>query len=278
MKPSIQIGMPEAEYHARPELSSTGARRLLEAPARFRWHQDNAEPPREAFDVGTAVHTKVLGAGAPLAVIPAELLASNGAASTKAAKDWIADARADGLIPVKQDVADEVDAIAEAVLAHPEAQALLAQSGNPEVSLFGTDPDTGVDMRARFDYLPDPTVETPIAVDLKTARDASPEGCERAAAEHRYDIQQEFYLHLFAIVTGDFTGRMKFVVVEKEPPYLVGVYELANEFADMGRRKVRQALETYAACAAADLWPGYPTTPEPLQPPTWLMFAEGAIA
>jgi hypothetical protein len=143
--------------------------------------------------------------------------------------------------------------------------------------VFGTDPDTGVAMRARFDYLPKPDLDD-CTVDLKTARDASPDGFAKAVAEHRYDIQQEFYLHLYAIMTGDFMARMKFVAVEKEPPFLVGVYELATEFAEMGRRKVRQALETYAACSAAGLWPGYPMNPEPLQPPTWLMFSEGLIA
>lgn len=273
----IVLDMPEAEYHAHPALSSTGARKILESPATFKYWREHPEPPRAAFDVGTAAHSKVLGVGAQIAVIPTEMLASNGAASTRDAKEFIAEARAAGFVPVKEDVAAEVDEMAEAILAHEEARALLEQPGNPEVSVFGTDPDTGVEMRARFDYLPDFTADDAWAVDLKTARTASPDGFARAVADHRYDIQQEWYLHLYALVTGDFTARMKFIVVEKEPPHLVGVHPLSAEFADMGRRRVRQALEKYAACAAAGIWPGYPKS-EPLQPPTWLMFQEGAIA
>lgn len=274
----IVPNLDEAEYHAHPFLSSTGARKLLQSPAKYKWALDHPEPAKREFDLGTGVHSKVLGVGARLAVIPDGILASNGAASTASAKAFIEDARQSGLIPVKQAVADEVNAMVEAVLAHPLARSLFEQSGLPEVSLFGRDPDSGVNMRCRFDYLPDFTVDEPCAVDLKTARDASPEGFAKAVAEHRYDIQEEFYLLLYAIVTGDFTMPMRFVVVEKEPPYLVGVYPLAQEFLEMGRKKVREALDLYAACTTADVWPGYPLNPDPLQPPTWLMFQEGAIA
>jgi hypothetical protein len=223
------------------------------------------------------VHSKVLGTGAPIIAIPDDVLASNGAASTTAAKAFIADARAAGAVPVKQAEADEINSMVEAVLAHPRARTLFEQSGTAEASVFATDPATNVQMRARFDYLPDFTVDDPCTVDLKTARDASPDGFARAAAEHRYDIQQEFYLHAYALATGDFMARMSFVAVEKEPPYLVGVYPLATEFAEMGRAKVREALETYAACLKTGEWAGYPLDPDPLQPPTWLMFSEGAI-
>lgn len=271
--------LPEAEYHAHTALSSTGARRILDSPARFRYMADHPQPFKKEFDIGSAAHGKVLGVGEPVVLIDEGLLASNGAASTAAAKQFIADARANGEIPLKRAEFDTVNAMAEAVLAHPEARALLEQPGAAEVSLFADDPETGVAMRCRFDYLPDFTAPNPVCVDLKTtAKNASPEGFARTTADHRYDIQQEFYLPIYMHVTGDFTARMKFIVVEKEPPHLVGVYELAPEFAEMGRKKVRDALDTYARCVETGVWPGYDTNPYPLQPPTWLMFQEGAIS
>jgi hypothetical protein len=275
----IELDLDEQEYHRHPALSSTQARKLLESPARYRYDRDHPEPPKREFDLGTAVHSKVLGVGADTVAIPDDLLASNGAASTAAAKAWIAEQREAGHTPVKSSVANQVNAMAEAVLAHPVARALFEQPGNSEVSVFATDPDTGVDTRARFDFLPDFTADDPIAVDLKTSgKVASPEEFARTVANHGYFIQQEWYLYAWALATGDFTARMQFVVVEADAPHLVGVYPLAREFAEIGRMKVRQALEIYAACAAADEWPGYALRPDPLQPPTWLMFAEGAIA
>jgi hypothetical protein len=273
--------LDEVAYHTRPELSSTGARLILDSPARFHHRQTHPEPYKKQFDVGSAVHAKVLGIGAPISVIPADVLASNGAASTAAAKAFIADARAVGSIPVKQGEADEINGMVEAVLSHPVARTLFEQPGTAEASVFATDPATGVGMRARFDYLPDLNVADPWTVDLKTtALSASPDGFSKTVSDHRYDIQQEWYLQTYALATGDFMARMKFVVVEKNAPYLVGVYPLATEYAEMARMRVAQALHIYAACMAAGdggKWPGYPTNPDPIQPPTWLMFSEGMI-
>ncbi|OJX72809.1 PD-(D/E)XK nuclease-like domain-containing protein [Leifsonia sp. 71-9] len=277
----IVHGLDERLYHSDPALSSTGLVKLLQAPAKYKHYRDNPEPAKKAYDVGSAVHGKVLGIGAPITDIPDEYLAINGAASTKEAKAFIQDARDHGRIPVKKSEYDEINAIAESVLAHPLARSLFEQAGQAEASVFATDPDAGVPIRCRFDYLPDFTVDDPWCVDLKTsASDASPEAFARTVAkpELRYDVRQEHYLGTYAAATGEFMARMKFVVVEKTAPYLVGVYELAPEFADMGRKRVREGYAKFAACTDADLWPGYSVTPDPIQPPTWLMFLEGAIA
>lgn len=253
-------GLPDHLYHSRPELSSTGARRLLESPAKFRYLQDHPEPPKPVFDVGSCVHAKVLGVGAPITVIPTEYLASNGAVSTKDAKAFIEGARGAGKIPVKQAVADEVNAMSEAILARPFARMLLEQEGVAEASMFASDPDTGVDLRARFDYL------ATIGVDLKTGRDASKWGFERAVATHGYDVQQEHYRHIRRLIQGG-PGRFVFVVVEKEPPFLCAEYQLDIEFVEIGAAKAKRAREIYAECVATDTWAGYPDEPQLLSPP-----------
>ena len=56
---TIITDMPEEEYHRRPELSSTGARLLLESPAKFAYAQTHPQPHKQAFDVGHAVHARV---------------------------------------------------------------------------------------------------------------------------------------------------------------------------------------------------------------------------
>ncbi|UAJ78346.1 PD-(D/E)XK nuclease-like domain-containing protein [Leifsonia sp. ZF2019] len=267
--------LDESSYHAHPALSSTGLVKLLQAPAKYKHYRDNPEPAKKAYDVGSAVHGKVLGVGAPVTAIPAGYLAINGAASTKEAKAFIQGARDAGKIPVKQAEYDEINAIAESVLAHPLARSLFEQEGQAEASVFATDPETGVQIRCRFDYLAD------ICVDLKTsAGDASEEGFSRTVAkpELRYDVRQEFYLHTYGVATGEFAARMKFVVVEKTAPYLVGVHTLSEEYAEVGRMAMRKGINTYAACLETNMWPGYPTHPDPIQPPMWLLFQEGAIA
>src|SRR5690606_41415891 len=95
------MDMPEAVYHSRPELSSTGARRLLDSPARFRYFEDNPQPHKQVFDLGTAAHTKILGVGANIIEYPADHLTAPGNVSTsKATVAWEQGQRDNGLIPI----------------------------------------------------------------------------------------------------------------------------------------------------------------------------------
>ena len=60
------LGMSEAEYHAHPAFSASKAKAILDSPARFKWEYiDGNREQKKAFDVGSAVHAKVLGTGYP---------------------------------------------------------------------------------------------------------------------------------------------------------------------------------------------------------------------
>jgi hypothetical protein len=273
----IVLGMPEAEYHAHPALSSTEARLIItETPADYRWKKDNPPlvAPSKKFDVGSAVHSKVLGTGYEAVEIPADLLASNGAVSTTAAKEFIAETRAAGKIPLKAAEFEPITAQAEAVLAHPGARQLFAQPADAEVSVFATDPETGIEVRGRFDFLPSESTEyapSRVAVDLKTARDASPNGFTKSIASYYYDVQRAWYLDALRWVTGE-EAEMVFVAVRKEPPYLVGVYQLPTIWRQMGEEKARQARRIYAECVESGEWPGYSDEVQLLSPPNWVIY------
>lgn len=272
----IVLGLEEAAYHNHSALSSTEARLILDAPAKYRWAKDHPPlvKPSKKFDVGTAVHSKVLGTGYDVVVIPAELLASNGAISTTAAKAFVVDVRAAGKIPLKQEDFEPIDMQAEAVLAHVAAKQLFGQPADAEVSVFSTDAETGVDVRARFDFLPSAFTLgalSRVSVDLKTARDASPHGFTRSIADYGYDVQRAWYLDALHTATGE-DAEMVFVAVEKEPPYLVGVYQLPTVWAEMGNTKARHARRLYAECMASGVWTGYGNDVQLLSPPTWLIF------
>lgn len=272
----IDTHMIEADYHARPELSSTEARLILESPAKYRWKKDNPPliTPSKKFDIGTAVHSRVLGTGYDVVVIPDEILASNGAVSTKAAKEFVAEAREAGKVPIKQADFDLIDGSAASILAHPGARQLFAQPADAEVSVFATDPSTGVLVRARFDFLPTVArlgAPSRVGVDLKTAMDASPDGFTKSIANYNYDVQRAWYLDALMWETGE-TAEMVFVAVEKEPPYLVGVYQLPTIWVEMGKTKARVARETYARCIESGVWPGYGDDVQLLSPPQWAVF------
>lgn len=274
-EPGIYADIPDAIYHDDPvpggSLSSTGARQLLSSPAIFRYRQTHREETR-TFDIGHAVHALVLGVGMRVVEIPADKLAANGAASTKAAKEFIDETRAAGQIPLKGGDFYPIRMMAEAVLAHPTARRLLEQDGIPEASIFAPDPITGEWMRARPDYLPERTSGPTVAVDLKTADSAHPGNFRRSAAKWGYHQQAPYYLDALTTVRGDDAPVMRFVVVEKSEPWLVSVCELDAEAIDRGRELNRAALDLWHRCRETGLWPGYGDEVHRISLPMWALF------
>jgi len=255
--PRVRTNLDEREYHAAPGLSATGMKWLLRSPKHYR-QQMGQRVEKAAFDLGHAVHGKVLGVGLDVVVIPEDLLASNGAVSTKEAKAFIADARANGLVPVKADVLTQVDAIAESVLANPKARALLGLDGDTELSIFADDPDTGVPLRGRLDRLGELSSGRLVNIDLKTTTDVRRHKLIRTIEDFGYDIQSETYKHLLRLAFDDAdVAPTHLIFVETEPPHEVRVVQLAHEdWIDGGLRKMRRAINVYARCTATGEWPG----------------------
>lgn len=270
----IVFGLDEREYHAHPSLSSTQARQLLESPSHYKWGLDHPRADTQAFDVGTAAHTKILGVGSGIIAYPEEHITPGGNVSTKAATvAWAAEQRANGLTPVTPDSVASVDAMAEAVLAHPVARGLLEQPGNPEASIFSTDPDTGIEVRCRFDRLSDPDSGPWTAADVKSAGlgGASVHEFTKSVAKYGYDVQQGHYQDTARFELGR-EPDFHFIVVEKFAPYRVAVHQLTDPWEQMGKAKARIARERLAEARATGDWWGYPQEVTYLDAPTWLNY------
>jgi PDDEXK-like uncharacterized protein DUF3799 len=255
---------------ARTSLSSTGARDLLDCPAKFRHNQLNARKDTKAFDMGHAAHKLVLGAGPELVSFPGT--GKNPEAWQKA--DDIADVaalRAEGKVPLKPSDYATVHAMAAALKGHRIAPKLFTH-GAPEQSMVWRDEATGVLCRAKADWLTRDGI-----VDYKTARTVRPASLPKAVHEHGYFVQAAFYLRGFRAT--DQTGLNRapffvFVAQEKEPPYLVTVFQLADEALAYGDRLCAEALERYRDCLAADEWPGYSDDIEDIALPAWVRTEE----
>ncbi|MFJ6215115.1 PD-(D/E)XK nuclease-like domain-containing protein [Streptomyces sp. NPDC092296] len=269
--PGVYDGMPAEIYHADPvpggSLSSTGARRLLppSCPALLKWDLDHPQAPRKEFDLGTAAHRLVLGDGPELVRIDADEWRSN------AVKAEVAAARAAGAVPLKPAEYEQVHAMAAAIRRHPLAAALFAEgSGKPEQSLFWRDERTGVNCRARLDWLGEPTGGRLILPDFKSARSASRKAFERSVLDYRYDQQADWYSKGVRALGLAEDVAFVFVVQEKTPPYLINVIELSSMWLLMAEDRNRRALETYQRCTETGVWPGYSDDVEMVTPPSWL--------
>jgi len=263
---TVVRGMDEQTYHAAPGLSATGMKWLLRSPKHYRQNVDH-RVETAAFDLGHAVHAKVLGVGMGVVVIPDEVLSKSGSTGTDAARAFIAEARAEGLVPVKADVIDQVDAIAEAVLANPKAASLLTLPGQAEVSIFAKDPESGVPLRGRLDWLATLADGRLVNVDLKSTTDVRRHKIVRTIEDFGYDIQSETYRHLMRLEIGANVAPTHLIFVETDPPHEVRVVQLAHEdWIAGGARKMRRAINIYALCDAMDAWPGDDDTPGAAEP------------
>lgn len=252
--------LDEREYHAGPELSSTGAKTILRAPALYQWQQEHPYHS-DAFDLGNVVHGLVLGTGWDAVIVEADSWRG------RSAQEARAQARAIGVVPILQADHNRAVNMAMAVARHPIAGPLFRGEGKSEASAFWTDNDTGVRCRARFDRLNPGQI-----VDLKTAADANPVGFGRAVASFSYDLQAAWYQEAHHAVTGE---RPEFlhVIVEKNPPHLVSVIRLDDEALHIGALKAARARQVFADCTTTGEWPGYDSTViHPVGLPQWAVY------
>lgn len=270
---TVVYDMPEAEYHAHPALSASGAKRLLPpgCPALYKWERDHPVH-RDVFDFGSAAHAVVLGAGADIKVIDAPDWRS------KAARDDRDAIREAGHTPILAHEWAQVQAMAEAIKDHPIASALLDPwHGKPEVSAFWHDTTHGVDRRCRFDWLPEARDGRLVIPDYKTAQTAEPKAFAQSAANFGYHMQAAWYMDTaHALELGDDLAFV-FIVQEKTAPYLVTLCELDTEAIRIGRERNDRALQVFAECTATDTWPSYSADVELISLPRWATY-EGSAA
>lgn len=252
--PVIRDDLTAEEYHAdRTSISSSGLRALLPpgCPAQFKYDRDHPRPPKREFDLGHAAHKLVLGEGAAFELIDYPDY------KKKDAQLQRDDAYAAGLVPLLPKEHDQVQAMAEAIRQHPIAGPLFTPgSGRAELSIFWTDPATGVRCRVRPDWLKQMPGLT-LAVDYKTAKDASPDAVSRAIRDHSYHQQDALYTDGIWAALQPEDVRFVFVFQSKTAPYLVTVRELAQQDRDIGRARNERALRLYADCEATGIWPDW---------------------
>lgn len=184
----------------------------------------------------------------------------------------------EGKTILKADDADHLDRIFEMVRSHPTAKNIF-RNGVPEVSIFWTDEDTGIRMKARIDYLRDHAV-----IDLKsfsnTMEKPLNEAIISAIVGRKYHLQGAVYLDaveaakrmamkgkifgnpphedLLNLAKTTKESRFFFVFCETGKVNNVVVRELAKEIAGVetvayaaGRAIAERGMEDYARCMAA---------------------------
>lgn len=258
----IHDDVPASQYHGMPALSASGCKTILsECPAIFRHEQDNPEEDKTstAMMMGTAAHTLALE---PEKWAEAVAILDFGDFKTKAAQAARDDAAASGMVPLLSHQAEVVIAMNRMLKAEVGD---LFTDGRAERTYRWADPETGVEMKCRPDYAKPRQI-----IDYKTSGSASPEEFKRRIKDNLHHVQAAIYLDAHEMLTGE-TCEWLWVVQATEAPYLVSAFRASAAMLHVGRVMARHAIDTFAACAASGIWPGYTPEPLTLDLPGWMM-------
>lgn len=286
-EPGAYPDITNADYHRNPNLlpgpslSSSGAKTLLgKSPLHF-WYDSPLNPDRPPevdkgfFNVGKAAHDLILLQDRwPDAYFVLPKGFSRAKTKEMAAQIEEADAAAEsGLCVLKFEEAETVKAVAASLQRSSLAVATLT-NGVTEETLCWQDPNTGVWLRARPDFRPNSILEkreVMVVSDLKfvAATHATPEGFGRAIHQFGYHQSAALYADGIKAIYGHYPTHWVHVVVEKEPPYCVALYELPGEDIERGRVLNRRAIDLFARCLRDNKWPGYADQPTQVGLPIW---------
>ncbi len=286
-EPGAYSDIDNEDYHRNadllpgPSLSSSGAKRILSMSPYHYWYDSPLNPERPAEDdkphlnIGKAAHDLILLEDRWPDFYHVTPEGFSRAASKKFASDIAAadEAQAEGLTILRHDDAETVKAVADAILANKQAVMALS-NGVTEETLAWKDPLTGVWLRARPDFRPASIAEgraVRVLADLKFMAPTfcAPSGFGRAIDNFGYHQSAAFYFDGIKAIYGEEPTHWLNIVVEKDAPHTVSLYELPAEDIQRGRMLNRKAIRIFAECLEADHWPAYADGPMPVGLPEY---------
>jgi len=261
----ILYDLSSERYHAAPGVSNSMIKHLARSPAHLKTYLEQPPEQTPAMLFGQIVHQLLLEPDRPWkwAVRPPGL-----DGRSKEGKEWKARV---GEKPVL-DHEDwlNVEGVVASVRTHPMARLALG-AGRSEVSVFKKFHLGGSALRkARIDFVNNGNA----LVDIKTTEDARPDAFARMIYNMRYHVQAAYYLDIWndCLPLGEAPKEsFVFIAVEKTAPYAVGVYDLAREAINAGRREYIRLLQLYIECEEQGEWPAYNPDVQEINLPTWAL-------
>jgi len=261
------VEMSNAEYHANCAISKSKLDAARKS-GRHLWDMLYG-PSREstaAFDLGTALHASALPGESVDEV--AVRMPEGMKKTTKEGKTFVSDNK--GKIILNSSDAYVLDQMMLSLTEHPFTRSLVLGDlrGKAEQSFFCTDSETGLELKARPDFILD---DLRLIIDLKTTADASPKGFQRSVANYRYYVQASHYLDVVEGATGTRPQAFLFAAVEKSRPFNTAVYMADQAMIDLGKQHAREDLDNIKKWMVEDHFPGYSEQVEEVSLPKWML-------
>ncbi|WP_250533952.1 PD-(D/E)XK nuclease-like domain-containing protein [Caballeronia sp. AZ10_KS36] len=270
--PGIVHGLNIDEYHAMPAISKSGLDSIDLSPAiYYARHLDPNRPPSREKSGQLEGHL------AHCAILEPEEFEKRyviGPTLNRNTKEWKAFVAANPeRIAIQHDQYEAAIRQAASVRALPEIGDVLA-SGQPEVSAFWVDEETGAECRCRPDFVHDATSDSVILLDVKTFSDPSPNEFARQCGRKAYAKQAALYTDGYEKASGKTVRGFIFLAVGNEWPYAAAAMMLDEDSLEAGRRHYKRNLRTYAECVKTNTWPGFSDGITLIRLPQWALTNE----
>lgn len=244
--PAIVLDMPLEAYHNHASISNTGLSLVARSPAHYAFRTQWAST--RAQEIGSAFHTALLE---PERYKAEYFTASCNDRRVVAYKDAAKEYGNDKTLTENEGAS--VAVMTESIRSNKAAHDLLSAEGYAEVSFFAQDPETGVVMRCRFDWL----TKDGRAMDLKKTQDCREFAFSKSLHNYRYHCQAAMYSELYKLVTGSELQCFKILAVEEQPPCANILYDIDPLAMQHGYKLYREALLEYARASESGIWETY---------------------
>jgi len=151
--------------------------------------------------------------------------------------------------------AETVKGMTAGVYRNPKLREIIELPGKAEVAYFAVDPETGLTIKCKFDWLTD----CGVCLDVKKTQDARMYKFSQSINTYMYHMQDAFYRFVYRCTTGEDLKEFYFGAVEEQKPHASNRWKLGPESRKKGDALFREALTTLAICIDRNEFPAYPS-------------------
>jgi hypothetical protein len=244
-------GKTRADYDAIDALNQTSAKLLLKAPAKYAHDKANPRKDSKALREGIMTHAAVLDPEAFDKFKPEPEADKRTKEGKEVYAYWASTLQPDD-IRCKADEYDNALSYSDAVKAAMGRYNIVPVATEVMLKADYIVPIKGsIDLIAEDGYL----------YDIKTTmEEATPKGFGKQLIwSDDYKLQAAWYLLLCKLNFGVRPKGFRFLVVEKEAPFLTAVFELHPDLIAEGEALMLSAMKAYEVCKSFNEWPAYPS-------------------
>jgi exodeoxyribonuclease VIII len=250
--------VPNETYHSSKGVSKSGLDKIARSPAYYKGSKQ--KPATRPMEIGTAIHAAILE---PVRFRKEYVVTESVVRTSKEYKE--AKAIHGSELTLTATEGAKVQGMQDSVTANYSAMQYLLADGRAELSAFCVDPETGINIRARFDWLTD----SGISVDVKKTQDVRADKFAKSVNEYRYHVQEAMYSFIYKQITGDDLQAFYFLAVEEEAPHSNQMFLLDDTSREIGAFYFRRDLRIYAECINSDKWPQPDNGDGVIELPNW---------